>query len=127
MGSIDVADISTPNCDKSDKLISQTSQEQSYDISPYQCSDDEEEEEDDVPNRKFIPTWARYVALYVSYGSWSPFRTMKLVAVSVHMGWEICLSYLVILVCSICKLFLLCLLTSGLLPFAASCWAVYIS
>jgi len=77
VGSIDVADISTPNCDKSDKLISQTSQEQSYDISPYQCSDDEEEEEDDVPNKKFIPTWARYVVACVAYCSWSQFCKLK--------------------------------------------------
>ncbi|KAJ8420662.1 hypothetical protein Cgig2_017900 [Carnegiea gigantea] len=69
VGSIDVADISTPNCDKSDKLISQTSKEQSYDISPYQCSDDEEEEEDDVPNKKFIPTWASKSCVAVALSS----------------------------------------------------------
>lgn len=57
-GSTDVAEISTPNCDKNDQSVNRTSQEQSYDISPYQCSDDEEEEEDDIPNKKFIPTWA---------------------------------------------------------------------
>ncbi|KAF5206116.1 inner centromere protein, ARK-binding region protein [Thalictrum thalictroides] len=33
--------------------------EQSYEISPYQVSDDEEEEEDVIPNKKFIPSWAR--------------------------------------------------------------------
>ncbi|KAE8693565.1 Nicotinate/nicotinamide mononucleotide adenyltransferase isoform 1 [Hibiscus syriacus] len=34
--------------------------EQSYDISPYKCSDDEEEDDDDEnePNRKFVPSWA---------------------------------------------------------------------
>ncbi|KAK9077612.1 hypothetical protein SSX86_005949 [Deinandra increscens subsp. villosa] len=34
-----------------------TSQESSYDISPYR-SDDEDEEEDDLPTKKFIPSWA---------------------------------------------------------------------
>ncbi|PIA58330.1 hypothetical protein AQUCO_00500330v1 [Aquilegia coerulea] len=33
--------------------------EQSYEISPYQVSDDEEDEEDVIPNKKFIPSWAR--------------------------------------------------------------------
>ncbi|KAF9589288.1 hypothetical protein IFM89_022358 [Coptis chinensis] len=37
--------------------------EKSYEISPYQASDDEdeaaEEDEQDVPNKKFIPSWAR--------------------------------------------------------------------
>ncbi|XP_019092176.1 PREDICTED: uncharacterized protein LOC104732329 isoform X2 [Camelina sativa] len=35
--------------------------EESYDMSPYKCSDDEEEEEDnnyDMSNKKFVPTWA---------------------------------------------------------------------
>ncbi|XP_024011160.1 uncharacterized protein LOC18019656 [Eutrema salsugineum] len=36
--------------------------EESYDISPYKCSDDENEEEDDdcddMPNHKFVPSWA---------------------------------------------------------------------
>ncbi|KAD6453970.1 hypothetical protein E3N88_08676 [Mikania micrantha] len=36
-----------------------TSQENSYDISPYQCSDDEDDdEEDDLRPKKFIPSWA---------------------------------------------------------------------
>ncbi|MFS7922213.1 putative inner centromere ARK-binding protein [Helianthus anomalus] len=36
-----------------------TSQENSYDISPYQCSDDEDDEEDDQrPIKKFVPSWA---------------------------------------------------------------------
>ncbi|KAJ8428652.1 hypothetical protein Cgig2_020376 [Carnegiea gigantea] len=67
--SIDVADISTPNCDKLDKTISQISYGQSYDISPYQCSDDEEEEEDDMPNKKFIPTWASKSCVAVALSS----------------------------------------------------------
>jgi hypothetical protein len=35
--------------------------EESYNISPYKCSDDEDEEEDDnddMSNKKFAPTWA---------------------------------------------------------------------
>lgn len=42
-------------------LITDTSQEQSYDISPYKVSDDEDEEDDDELNNKFVPSWARYV------------------------------------------------------------------
>lgn len=35
--------------------------EESYDISPYKCSDDEDEDDyDDLPNQKFVPTWARF-------------------------------------------------------------------
>ncbi|KAJ7970597.1 Inner centromere protein, ARK-binding domain containing protein [Quillaja saponaria] len=41
-----------------DKLIDHILQEQSYDISPYKGSDDEDEDEDDIPNSKFIPSWA---------------------------------------------------------------------
>ncbi|XP_043693208.1 uncharacterized protein LOC122643673 [Telopea speciosissima] len=37
--------------------VTEGSLEQSYAISPYQGSDDEEEEED-MPNQKFIPSWA---------------------------------------------------------------------
>ncbi|XP_022735221.1 uncharacterized protein LOC111288554 [Durio zibethinus] len=54
---------------ESNSLIADTSQEQSYDISPYKVSDDEEEEEDDdEPNSKFIPSWAskNHVALVVT-------------------------------------------------------------
>ncbi|KAI3703076.1 hypothetical protein L6452_28831 [Arctium lappa] len=40
-------------------LVRLTSQENSYDISPYQCSDDEDEEEDEIPTKKFVPSWAR--------------------------------------------------------------------
>nr|XP_043627441.1 transcriptional regulator ATRX [Erigeron canadensis] len=39
-------------------IVKLTGQEMSYDISPYQCSDDEDEEEEDVPNNKFVPSWA---------------------------------------------------------------------
>ncbi|XP_030511717.2 uncharacterized protein LOC115726125 [Rhodamnia argentea] len=42
--------------------VSDGNQEQSYEISPYKCSDDEDEnedeEEDDTPNDKFVPSWA---------------------------------------------------------------------
>ncbi|XP_057980267.1 uncharacterized protein LOC131166030 isoform X2 [Malania oleifera] len=41
-----------------DTTIVNTIREQSYEISPYQSSEDEEEEEDDVPNEKFIPSWS---------------------------------------------------------------------
>ncbi|KAL3734597.1 hypothetical protein ACJRO7_023879 [Eucalyptus globulus] len=40
--------------------VSDGNQEQSYEISPYKCSDDEDEDEDedDTPNDKFVPSWA---------------------------------------------------------------------
>ncbi|KAI3417045.1 INCENP_ARK-bind domain-containing protein [Psidium guajava] len=41
--------------------VSGGNQDQSYEISPYKCSDDEDEEdedEDDTPNDKFVPSWA---------------------------------------------------------------------
>ncbi|ESW14864.1 hypothetical protein PHAVU_007G023800 [Phaseolus vulgaris] len=41
-----------------DLIIENTLQEQSYEISPYKGSDDEDEDEDDMPNNKFIPSWA---------------------------------------------------------------------
>lgn len=49
----------TEKAARNDSLTTNTIQEESYDISPYKGSDDEdEEEEDDVPNKKFIPSWA---------------------------------------------------------------------
>ncbi|KAL6536729.1 hypothetical protein OROMI_026310 [Orobanche minor] len=39
-------------------LIVRNSQGKSYEISPYQCSDDEDEEDDELPTKKYIPTWA---------------------------------------------------------------------
>jgi len=42
-------------------IIENTLQEQSYEISPYKGSDDEDE--DDMPNNKFIPSWARFVTV----------------------------------------------------------------
>ncbi|BAT93731.1 uncharacterized protein HKW66_Vig0197990 [Vigna angularis] len=44
--------------DDGDLIIENTLQEQSYEISPYKGSDDEDEDEDDMPNNKFIPSWA---------------------------------------------------------------------
>lgn len=48
-----------------DLIIKDSLQEQSYDISPYRGSDDEDEDEDDLPNNKFIPSWARFVTVQV--------------------------------------------------------------
>ncbi|GAB2284775.1 hypothetical protein Dimus_019228 [Dionaea muscipula] len=50
---------STPLCGKDGYSITKAIREQSYEISPYRCSDDEDEdeEEDDKENKKFIPTW----------------------------------------------------------------------
>ncbi|EXB36055.1 hypothetical protein L484_018212 [Morus notabilis] len=48
---------------RNENLAATTRQEESYDISPYKCSDDEDdedEEDEDVPNGKFVPSWARY-------------------------------------------------------------------
>ncbi|XWS11362.1 hypothetical protein CRYUN_Cryun38cG0077500 [Craigia yunnanensis] len=63
----------TDRATENNNLIADTSQEQSYDISPYKVSDDEDEEEeeeddDDEPNSKFIPSWAskNRVALVVA-------------------------------------------------------------
>lgn len=44
---------------KNEDLIVRNSQGKSYEISPYQCSDDEDEEEDELPTKKYIPSWAR--------------------------------------------------------------------
>ncbi|KAL6976180.1 hypothetical protein U1Q18_024970, partial [Sarracenia purpurea var. burkii] len=44
-----------PKTTENDGFMAKTSQEKSYEISPYQCSDDEE---DEIPTRKFIPSWA---------------------------------------------------------------------
>lgn len=38
--------------------------EKSYDISPYKESDDEDDDDNDIPNSKFIPSWARYTPLF---------------------------------------------------------------
>ncbi|CAI9760369.1 unnamed protein product [Fraxinus pennsylvanica] len=50
-------DVVNNSC-KSDDLFVRNCLEKSYEISPYQCSDDEDEEEDDLPSRKLIPSWA---------------------------------------------------------------------
>jgi len=52
-----------------DFIIKNTLQEQSYEISPYKESDDEDEDEDDMPNNKFIPSWARFVTVQFFGGS----------------------------------------------------------
>ncbi|GFS31742.1 inner centromere protein, ARK-binding region protein [Actinidia rufa] len=44
---------------ENDDLVAKTSREKSYEISPYQCSDDEDDEEDEIPTRKYIPPWTR--------------------------------------------------------------------
>lgn len=56
----------TGRAKESDNLIVDTSQEQSYDISPYKGSDDEDEDEEDDDHEpsKFIPSWARYVTQF---------------------------------------------------------------
>ncbi|KAK6934614.1 Inner centromere protein, ARK-binding domain [Dillenia turbinata] len=49
-----------------------TSREQSYEISPYQSSDDEDEDEeeaDEKSNRKFVPSWASKSQLSVAVDS----------------------------------------------------------
>ncbi|KMT12970.1 hypothetical protein BVRB_4g090500 [Beta vulgaris subsp. vulgaris] len=69
LGTADMAESSTPNVDKNVKLADRSSIEQSYDISPYHCSDDEEEEEDEVPNKKFIPTWASKTSVALALSS----------------------------------------------------------
>lgn len=57
--------------------ISETSEEQSYQISPYKASDDEDEEDDDdgIQNNKFVPSWAskdRLAALFASQQKLNP-------------------------------------------------------
>lgn len=44
---------------RKEDLLVQNSKERSYEISPYQCSDDEEDD-DELPTKKYIPSWARY-------------------------------------------------------------------
>ncbi|XP_071736569.1 uncharacterized protein [Rutidosis leptorrhynchoides] len=38
--------------------VKSTTQENSYEISPYFSDDDEDDEEDDLPKTKFVPSWA---------------------------------------------------------------------
>ncbi|XP_059666562.1 uncharacterized protein LOC132312277 [Cornus florida] len=67
-GDIEEAMIVSDKSPEKDDRVNKTSREKSYEISPYQCSDDEDEEEDDMPTRKFIPSWAskNVVALVLS-------------------------------------------------------------
>lgn len=50
--------ICTPDKAKTSYLIRDNTQEKSYEISPYHCSDDEDDEDDELPTKKFIPSWA---------------------------------------------------------------------
>ncbi|XP_022976069.1 uncharacterized protein LOC111476581 isoform X2 [Cucurbita maxima] len=57
--------------------IYETSEEQSYQISPYKASDDEDEEDDDdgIQNNKFVPSWAskdRLAVLFASHQKLDP-------------------------------------------------------
>ncbi|GAB2258521.1 hypothetical protein Droror1_Dr00014681 [Drosera rotundifolia] len=49
----------TPMLGKDGQFNVEAIQEPSYEISPYQCSDDELDEEDGNKPKKFIPTWGR--------------------------------------------------------------------
>lgn len=42
--------------------MAKTIREKSYEISPYQCSDGEEDDENEIPTKKFIPSWARLLS-----------------------------------------------------------------
>ncbi|XP_009784551.1 uncharacterized protein [Nicotiana sylvestris] len=44
--------------DANTECVAKKSQEKSYEISPYQCSDDEDDEDEDLPIRKFVPSWS---------------------------------------------------------------------
>ncbi|TXG67968.1 hypothetical protein EZV62_009243 [Acer yangbiense] len=51
-------------------IFTNTYQEESYDISPYKESDDEDEDDDnDIPNSKFIPSWASKNCLALAVSS----------------------------------------------------------
>ncbi|CAA0815393.1 Unknown protein [Striga hermonthica] len=43
---------------RKEDLIFNNCQGKSYEISPYQCSDDEDEEDEELPTKKSIPSWA---------------------------------------------------------------------
>ncbi|CAN4102612.1 unnamed protein product [Withania somnifera] len=53
-----ISDNSNDNEKGDTECSTKKSREKSYEISPYQCSDDEEDEDEDAPVRKFIPSWA---------------------------------------------------------------------
>ncbi|GAB2279811.1 hypothetical protein Dimus_014450 [Dionaea muscipula] len=56
----EIAGCSTPICGEDEfSNIIMASQEGSYEISPYQGSEDDDEEVDERQNKKFIPTWGR--------------------------------------------------------------------
>ncbi|KAK3199993.1 hypothetical protein Dsin_023408 [Dipteronia sinensis] len=52
-----------------DNIFTNTYCEESYDISPYKESDDEDEDDDDIPNSKFIPSWASKNCLALAVSS----------------------------------------------------------
>jgi hypothetical protein len=75
-----------------DLIIKNSLQEQSYDMSPYRSDDDEDE--DDIPNHKFIPSWARFVTVQVS----AVYPLNNIMAPSLHvifgvliLSWCMCL------------------------------------
>ena len=55
----------TKGTEHDELMAKSTFQEPSYDVSPYKGSDDEDEDEDDIPNNKFIPSWARFATLFL--------------------------------------------------------------
>ncbi|KAH6822742.1 inner centromere protein [Perilla frutescens var. hirtella] len=44
---------------RKEDLLVQNSLGNSYEISPYQCSDDEDEKDDQLRTKKYVPSWAR--------------------------------------------------------------------
>ncbi|MCD7456025.1 hypothetical protein HAX54_030498 [Datura stramonium] len=57
-GRCHISDNSTDHEKADSECGAKKSREKSYEISPYQCSDDEEDEDEVPPIRKFIPSWA---------------------------------------------------------------------
>lgn len=57
-GRCHISDNSTDHEKTDSECGTKRSREKSYEISPYQCSDDEEDEDEDLAVRKFIPSWA---------------------------------------------------------------------
>jgi hypothetical protein len=68
-----------------DSIIKNSLQEQSYEMSPYRSDDDEDD--DDVPNNKFMPSWARFVVtvqVFVAY----PFNNVMVPSLNVIFGFS---------------------------------------
>lgn len=72
-----------------DSLMSNISEEQAYEISPYKVSDDEDEddEDDDKENNKFIPSWARYATQFC-YLDRNAFNAIRLL---IHIEYYACI------------------------------------